>query len=136
MKSVVTAALAMLVFPAQAATPVTGKWLTTERDSIIEIGTCGNTVCGKVARVLKMAPDGSMPVDSNNPNPAMRNRPIQGSMILTGFTDGGKVWNGRIYDPRAGKTYKSKLTRNPDGSLNVEGCVAFICRKFTWTPAK
>jgi uncharacterized protein (DUF2147 family) len=130
------ALLALIAAPATAATPVTGKWITAERDSIIEIGMCGNTVCGKVLRLLKLNPDGKMPIDGNNPNPALRTRPIQGIMILTGFTDGGSLWNGRIYDPKSGKNYKSKLARNPDGSLTVQGCVAFLCQSFKWTAAK
>jgi uncharacterized protein (DUF2147 family) len=136
MKLLSVALLALIAAPATAATPVTGKWITAERDSIIEIGTCGDTVCGKVLRLLKLNSDGKMPTDGNNPNPALRSRPVQGIMILTGFTDGGGVWNGRIYDPKSGKSYKSKLNRNPDGSLNVQGCVAFFCQAFKWTPAK
>jgi uncharacterized protein (DUF2147 family) len=130
------ALLALIAAPATAAVPVTGKWITAERDSIIEIGTCGNTVCGKVLRLLKPNPDGKMPTDANNPNPALRTRPIPGIMILTGFTDSGALWKGRIYDPKSGKSYKSKLARNPDGSLTVQGCVAFLCQSFKWTPAK
>ena len=136
MKLLPAALLALIAAPATAAVPVTGKWITAERDSIIEIGTCGNTVCGKVLRLLKSNPDGKMPTDANNPNPALRTRPIPGIMILTGFTDGGSLWNGRIYDPKSGKSYKSKLARNPDGSLTVQGCVAFLCQSFKWTPAK
>lgn len=126
-------AFALIALPAQAAVPVTGKWLTTERDSVIEIGQCGANVCGRVARVLKMMPNGKMPIDANNPDPALRGKPVQGMTILSGFTDGGTVWNGQIYDPRKGKIYKSKLSRNPDGTLKVQGCIAFMCRTLTWT---
>ncbi len=126
-------AIAMVALPAQAAVPVTGKWLTTERDSVIEIGQCGASVCGRVARVLKMMPNGKMPIDANNPDPALRGKPVQGMTILSGFTDGGTVWNGQIYDPRKGKIYKSKLSRNADGTLKVQGCIAFLCRTLTWT---
>lgn len=126
----------LVATPAVAAVPVTGKWITAEKDSVIEIGTCGATVCGKVSRVMKMMPDGTMPVDSKNPNPALRGKPVQGMMILSGFIDGGSTWNGRIYDPKSGKSYKSKLARNPDGTLKVQGCVAFLCQTFTWTAAK
>ena len=110
--------------------------MTAERDSIIEIGTCGATVCGKVHRVMKMMDNGQAPIDANNPNPALRNRPVQGMMLLTGFTDGGNQWNGQIYDPKSGKTYKSKLSRNPDGTLKVQGCIGPFCKAFTWTAAK
>ena len=138
MKFLPVALLALIAATATAtaATPVTGKWITAERDSIIEIGNCGTTVCGKVLRVMKMMPDGKPPIDANNPNPTLRSRPVQGIMILTGFTDGGSNWNGRIYDPKSGKNYKSKLARNPDGSLTVQGCVAFLCQSFKWTAAK
>ena len=54
MKFLSVALLALIAAPATAATPVTGKWITAERDSIIEIGSCGNTICGKVHRVMKM----------------------------------------------------------------------------------
>jgi uncharacterized protein (DUF2147 family) len=128
--------LASFAPPALAAAPVTGKWITAERDSIIEIGMCGTVVCGKVHRVMKMMANGQPPIDANNPNPALRARPVQGMMLLTGFTDGGNQWNGQIYDPKSGKTYKSKLSRNPDGTLKVQGCIGPFCRAFTWTAAK
>lgn len=136
MKTLAVIAAILVAPPALASAPVTGRWLTAERDSIIEIGTCGGTVCGKVARVLKMMPGGRMPVDSNNPDPALRGKSVQGMMILTGFTDGGKHWNGRIYDPKSGRSYKSKLSRNADGTLKVQGCIGFFCQSFTWTQAK
>ncbi len=136
MKFVPVVIAALMPISAQAAAPVTGKWLTVERDSIIEIGQCGNAVCGKIARILKPTADGKPAIDSYNPNPALRARPVLGINILTGFTDGGTLWNGQIYDPRRGKTYKSKLTRNPDGTLKVQGCIAFLCQTQVWTPAK
>ena len=136
MKILAVTMFALVASPALAATPVTGKWMTAERDSIVEIGSCGNTVCGKVLRVLKMMDNGKPPIDSNNPDPALRGRLVEGTMILTGFTDGGALWNGRIYDPKSGKSYKSKLTRNADGSLKVQGCVGFLCQTFKWTAVK
>jgi len=68
-KILLGAAFALVTFPALAATPVTGKWITAEKDSIIEIGACGDKVCGRVLRVMKMMSNGKMPLDANNPNP-------------------------------------------------------------------
>ena len=136
MKILLGAAFALMTFPALAATPVTGKWITAEKDSIIEIGACGDKVCGRVLRVMKMMSNGKMPLDANNPDPALRDRSVQGMTILSGFTDGGSLWNGRIYDPKSGKTYKSKLTRNPDGTLKVQGCIGFLCKAYTWTAVR
>lgn len=128
--------LAFLAASAHAALPVTGKWMTQERDSIIEIGTCGSTVCGRVHRVLKMMPNGQPPIDANNPDLALRTRAVQGIYIFHGFTDGGTHWNGQLYDPKSGRSYKSKLTRNPDGTLKVQGCIGPFCKTFKWTAVK
>jgi len=139
MRTVLIAAMSLFVITsaAQAAAPVTGKWITAERDSIVEIGQCGTHVCGHVLRLSIKAADGKPMLDRNNPDPGLRTRPIQGLTILTDFSDGGANWTGRIYDPKSGKSYKSYLSRNPDGTLKVQGCVAtFLCRTFTWTPAR
>lgn len=121
-----------LCLPAHAAVPVSGLWLTTEKDSIVEIGSCGATVCGKIMRILRPDPK-STGKDSNNPDPALRLRPILGLPILTGFKDAGKNWAGTVYDPRVGKTYRSTLTLMKDGTLEVKGCIGPFCRTKSWT---
>jgi uncharacterized protein (DUF2147 family) len=122
-------------FPARAAPQVSGQWLTTEKDSIVEIAPCGATHCGRIVRILAPTPEGA-PKDKNNPDPALRNRPIQGLTILSGFIDIGKMWQGSIYDPRAGRVYKSFLSLQPNGTLNVKGCLGPFCRTMTWTRAR
>jgi uncharacterized protein (DUF2147 family) len=131
---------AMLTAPVFAAAPVSGKWLTTERDSIIEIGHCENTrgtsLCGKVVHVFKMGTDGKAMLDFHNPAPELRKRAIQGINVLTELSDNGSDWRGKIYDPKSGKSYKSIITPKPDGTLLVQGCISFICKSFVWTPAR
>ena len=121
--------------PAVSAVPVAGQWLTPEKDSVIEIAPCGPALCGRVSRILRPNPKGAT-VDANNPNPALRNRPILGLTILSGFKDDGKSWRGSIYDPRAGKTYKSFLQSLPDGRLKVQGCLGPFCQSQYWTRAR
>jgi uncharacterized protein (DUF2147 family) len=121
---------------AMAAAPVTGHWYTDGKDSIIEIGQCGATICGKVIKVLKNMPNGKPPIDANNPDPKLRGRPVQGITILSGFQANGKVWSGTIYDPRAGKSYKSTLALLTSGNLQVKGCWGPFCRTVIFTPAK
>jgi uncharacterized protein (DUF2147 family) len=138
MPRVLTAAFALsltLILPAKAAAPVSGLWLTTEKDSVVEIAPCGEALCGRITRILSPTPKGP-PKDTNNPDPALRSRPIQGLAILTGFKDTGKVWQGTIYDPRAGKTYKSYLTLLANGTLQVKGCIGPFCRAMPWTRAR
>ncbi|MBM6577349.1 DUF2147 domain-containing protein [Microvirga sp. SRT01] len=120
---------------ADAATPIAGRWMTEEKTAIVTVGPCGSNVCGRLTTLLKQPPSGP-PVDSNNPDPALRRRPLEGLVILSGFADKGDDWRGKIYDPKSGKTYKSILKRESDGTLKVQGCIAFFCRTQRWTPVK
>jgi len=120
---------------AHAAQPITGRWLTADGSAVVAVGPCGTVTCGRIATVLKAEP-GSPQVDANNPDAALRTRPIVGMPILTGFADTGKDWRGKIYDPRNGKTYKSIVTRAADGTLKVQGCIAFFCQTQVWKPAR
>jgi uncharacterized protein (DUF2147 family) len=126
----------MTPIQAQAAASVNGRWYTDQKDSIVEIGPCGATVCGKVVKILAPTANGKPAIDSNNPDPKLRTRPILGITILSGFKDTGKEWGGSIYDPRAGKTYRSTLARLTNGTLRVKGCVGPFCRTLIFTPAK
>jgi uncharacterized protein (DUF2147 family) len=128
------AAAMLAATPAMAATPIAGKWITAEKDSIIEIAPCGTNMCGKISKFL--TPVQGPPFDRNNPDPKLKNRPLLGLPILLALKDGGKQWEGNIYDPKKGKTYKSKAFLNPNGTLTVKGCVAFFCQSFVWTAAR
>ena len=120
--------------PAKAAAPISGKWMTAEKDSIIEIAPCGTNMCGKISKF--MTPIQGPPFDRNNPDAKLKNRPLLGLPILLALKDGGKQWEGNIYDPKKGKTYKSKVYMNPNGTMTVKGCIAFFCQGFVWTAAK
>lgn len=133
----VAGALALMsaALPAAAATPIAGRYLTADGSGVIQVGPCGASVCGRLVTILKSKP-GAAKTDVNNGDAALRQRPILGISILSGFTDKGKDWRGQIYDPRNGKTYKSIVTREGDGTLNVKGCIAFFCQTQRWTPAR
>ncbi len=127
----------LIAAPAQAAAPIGGRWFTEAKDSIVEISSCGAALCGKIVRILIPPPDGRPAIDRNNPDPALRTRPILGLTLLSGFRDGGGEWTGgTIYDPRAGRSYKARLARLTNGTLKVTGCVGPFCRSVIFTPAK
>lgn len=128
-------ALSMLAIPAFAAHPISGRWATVEGKAIVSIGPCGNTVCGKIDRIVKATP-GRPHTDIKNPDATLRNRPLVGLVLLSDFKEAGEHWKGTIYDPESGRSYNSKASRNADGTLKVQGCIAFICRTQTWTPAR
>lgn len=120
MAMVFVAAASIGTAPAQArAKPIVGKWLTENGDALIEIAPCGKALCGKVLKVLK-------------PKPGERS--TQGMAILTELADTGSLWKGKILDPRSGKVYTAKVAVNPNGTLKVEGCVAFLCKGPVWQP--
>src|SRR6476659_119194 len=117
MKSTALLAAVLLAVPARAAVPVTGNWLTDNRDGIIEIASCGDKVCGRLVRSL--VPIKGPPFDRNNPDPALRNRPIIGLPVLLGLVEDGQVWRGQIYDPRRGRHYNATVERVSANQLKV-----------------
>jgi len=122
-----------VALPVIAAQPISGRWLTADRDAVIAIGPCGAVLCGRIAKLNRLPPSGP-PIDARNPDPALRSRPLAGLTILAGLKPDGDGWTGQIYDPKSGKTYRAIVTRS-GGNLKVQGCVAVFCRTMTWTAA-
>ena len=121
---------------AASAAEVTGNWITQDKSAIVAISRCGAGLCGTVAKVLIVRP-GVPRNDVRNPDPRLRSRPIQGLRILSGFTRKGDRWeDGRIYDPKSGKSYASKLSLDSDGSLKVSGCISIFCKTQRWSRAR
>jgi uncharacterized protein (DUF2147 family) len=121
---------------AAPAPSVHGLWLTDDHKGVVRIAPCGPHLCGTIARVLDTNP-ARLTTDRNNPDPGLRARPILGLPILSGFNRSGSTWTGgRAYDPKTGRSYRSTLALNPDGSLKVTGCVLFICESRRWTRAR
>jgi uncharacterized protein (DUF2147 family) len=114
---------------------VAGDWINQDRSALIRVAPCGAQLCGTVIRVL--ARGRNVPTtDVNNSDPRLRAKPLVGLRVLSGFTRSGSRWTGgRAYDPKAGRSYRSTLDLNPDGTLKVTGCVFFICRSQEWSRA-
>ena len=132
--AVAFAALA-LAAPAAAAEPIDGVWRTESKDALVRIGDCGAKVCGRIARFLVPPPQGAEQRDVNNPDPQQRTRKLLGLAILNGFAPKGEAWHGTIYDPKAGKSYRSVLRRTGPDRLEVKGCVGPFCRTQIWRRA-
>ena len=132
-------ALALLLIGNMAppeAPSIQGLWRTDDGKGLVRVAPCGRELCGTIVRVLDRGPS-VLTHDSNNPDPRLRGRPIQGLPILTGFQRSGRIWKGgRAYDPKTGRSYRSTLQLDPDGSLKVTGCVLFVCQSRRWTRAR
>lgn len=120
-----------------AANAVLGEWLTGEGTSKILIYKCGEEYCGKISWLKEPEKDGKPRVDDKNPEERLRNQPLMGMEIMTGFSfDGEDTWKGgKIYDPKSGNTYSGKMTLADPKTLNLRGyiLVPLLGRTETWT---
>lgn len=122
--------------PAMAAEPITGRWITEDGDAVITIARCGSSYCGRISSFTTPPPDGADQRDVNNPDPAKRSRRLMGMPVLFGLSDNGDDWRGRIYDPKAGKDYRSIVRRTSSTRLEVKGCLGPFCQTQIWRRAR
>jgi len=143
---VATVAAAAAVSAEIPADAVVGVW-ATEPDPVdgnahVEVYEQDGRYHGRLVWLEKPRynPDdpmaGEIKVDRENPEPALRDRPLEGLVIMEGFRyDGDGVWKkGEIYDPDNGKTYKCTM-KLEDGVLKVRGFIGFslLGRTTEWT---
>lgn len=118
---------------ASAQPTPTGDWLTAGASAVVTIAPCATgegTLCGRVVWLW----DPSTDRDTRNSEPALRSRPLIGLEMLAGFRLGasGEWTGGRIYNPEDGNTYSASLKLRDATTLDVRGCVLFICRSQVW----
>jgi len=137
MRPIRFAALAVLAgLPAavHAAPPIAGQWLTPEDKAIVTIAPCDQGMCGRITKLLKPSQPGPA-FDRKNADPALRGRPIVGLSLFEGLREAKTDWQGMIYSPERGRSFRAFLSRRADGKLDVKGCVAFLCQTQVWRPA-
>ncbi len=132
MKKIILTLISILIAaPAYGAdlSAITGIWKTDDKDGQVEIYDCGDSSpCGRLTNVT----DPSF-IDSYNPDPELKNRHLQGVIILQGFKSKKKSFTGgKIYNPGNGKTYRSALSLTDKGQLRVKGCVFLFCISQYW----
>ncbi len=107
------------------AQDVTGLWRTEANDQgylEIKVQNCGAAICGIIAGARDLQ-------GQTGPYEHVGQRMIW-DMVPT---DSSGVWNGgKIWDPRNGRTYNSRMTLLAN-KLTVAGCVLGICQSQTWT---
>jgi uncharacterized protein (DUF2147 family) len=121
--------------PAEQPTGIAGRWKTETRGGVVEIQRCGTSICGRIVSSDAIRTNPAL-ADTRNTNAALRNRPLRGLQILSGFTAGSDgVWsNGTIYNAEDGKTYSARITPAGPNQLKLRGCVFVpFCKTQTWT---
>ena len=122
-KSLIIAIFSLCSFLVNAQTKmndILGSYMVPSKDGAIQIYENNGKYYGKII----LNKDASK-LDFNNPDKEKQTRKVLGLNILNDFTfDGDDTWeNGTIYDPKNGKTYSCKITRNANGDLNIRGFV-------------
>jgi len=146
MLGVAMAAFATMPATLAAETGPAGTWLTESGNAKVHIAPCtdiqgaravardpdgvgaGVEYCGEIVWLAEpLNAEGEPVTDANNPEPALRDRPVLGLVILYGFVapEEGEPWEGgRIYNPEDGETYRAVMTVRDGGRrLGVRGYV-------------
>jgi uncharacterized protein (DUF2147 family) len=106
---------------------ILGEWYNTEKDATILLYECAGKLCGKIHWLKEPNENGKPKVDKNNPDPAKRNTPAIGLVIMKDFEKTKeRFWeHGTIYDPNNGKTYQCQITMKDHNTLDVRGYIGF-----------
>ena len=126
------------------ADKVLGFWLTEKGTSQVEIYKAEDgKYFGRISWLEEPNEDGKPKMDTENPDEAMKTRPIHGLNLLKEFVYNAKdeEWeDGSIYDPDNGKTYDCYMWFDDDTKvLNIKGFVMgmrFLGRSTAWTREK
>jgi uncharacterized protein (DUF2147 family) len=124
-------ALSALISPAfvggTALADPKGLWQAQD-GAIVRVTSCGQGVCAKLANTkspIDPATGGAW-TDKNNPDPAMRGRPLVGVQVFAMVPDGPGKWSGQLYNVDNGQTLPGHVVEIDPNTIRVEGCVG-IC---------
>jgi uncharacterized protein (DUF2147 family) len=120
---------------------VLGKWKTIDDEtgkakSIVEIYEKSGKIYGKVVEILEVEHKNNVCSECSGSD---KNKPILGMIIIKGLTkEGSEYTNGKILDPKNGKTYKCFVTLEAKDKLKVRGFIgiSLFGRTQYWYRAK
>lgn len=111
---------------------VRGNW-RTPGGAIVHVANCGGDVC---ATLLQLEPNAPVRTDTKNPDRAKVGQPLCGLQIGYGFhpVDPDHAEDGRLYDPKSGKTYRGTMSSSGD-HLDLRGYIGLKAfgRTEQWT---
>ena len=121
---------------ALAADPY-GIWLNEPKDAHVKLYSCNkDELCGEIVWLKRPnGKDGKPRRDVKNEDESLRKRPLLGIRMLWGMEDqGGGEWeDGEIYNARDGGIYDGEIEVIDANTVEVSGCVWFVCKTETWT---
>lgn len=111
---------------------VAGLWKTPTKNGVVEITHCGGSICGRLVTSDGIRTNPGLK-DEKNKDSNLRNRPLKGLMMLSGFKGGPRDWTGgKIYNPDDGGTYTSNVSLSGPDELKVQGCILVLCKTQVW----
>jgi uncharacterized protein (DUF2147 family) len=152
-KSVFFATLLGIIFLAASATSaptknhvanppksIQGFWYTENRRGGVELYSCGDQICGRFQWISDE--EGPTSRDDNNPDPALRQRPLCHMQFMNGFASDPDQKNhfidGTIYNPHDGGLYSAEMTLVDENTLRLRGYLflPFLGESQIWRRAK
>lgn len=114
--------LILTLFPQSVpAAGIAGHWVPPGGDAVVEVI---ETAPGETVRlVLTRTLDPELR-DIENPDKALRDRPLAGIELGRGFERSGNTWKGgEIYDPGSGNTYRAQIELIDANHLQLRGYI-------------
>jgi uncharacterized protein (DUF2147 family) len=124
----------------QAKDAIVGRWLNSSGEAHVDIYKKNERFYGKIVWLKNPRDEkGNAKTDLRNPDESMRTKPMLGLEILKDFVyEDGKWTDGKIYDPKSGKTYSCNISQKGNGVLNIRGYIgiSIIGRTDVWKKVK
>ena len=135
----VLVAVAVPAASAPDASSAVGFWVTPEGGSVVQISSCGDSLCGAIVGLRLNRQPGDNPIDAHNPDVSKRNQPLCGLIMMGSLkpakNTAGKWEDGWVYDPVGGSTYTAQMKLDGPDTLKLRGYVgiSLFGRTMTWT---
>jgi uncharacterized protein (DUF2147 family) len=117
-------------------------WYNQEKTSRLEVYQVGNTFEAKIIWLSEPNENGKPKLDKENPDDKLKSRPVLGLVVLHSIhktkDDPNYYDDGKIYDPKNGKTYDCHMTYKGN-TIELRGYVlgmSFLGRTSIWTLAE
>ena len=129
-------AVVLTTGPALAAEPPIGEWLVKDGYAQVKVENCSGALWGVIS--WEARPGGR---DNENPDPALRGRPVLGMPILLDMKEqtyspffGPKEqrWVGHVYNSENGKMYDANVKLQSPNVMRMAGCWG-VCIDQDWT---
>ena len=124
---------------AQKADDILGKWVNSSGEGQITMYKKGDKYFGKLSWIKDPNENGKPKTDIKNPDAKLTNNPLVGLDIVKDFVfEEGKWTDGKVYDPKTGKTYSGNMSMTGLNQLNMRGYIgiSLIGRTENWKRVK